>query len=78
MPAEDGVWRDNGGEVPQELSANGLTQDRQSPTLVIIEARELRTKLFAQDAVLFAEVLENPLLLAVKPACQTGEHEELR
>ena len=77
MPAQDGVGRHDGGAVTEELSSNQLAQDRQSASLVIIETRQSRTELFSEDTVLLAEIVKDPLLLAVEPACEAGKEEEL-
>jgi len=77
VPAEDGVWSHDGCAVAEQLPANQLAPERQSTALVIVEAGELRTELLAEDAVLLAEVVKNPLLLSVEPASEAGEQEEL-
>ncbi len=37
VPAEDGVWRNDGGQLEQDLATNGLSFHRQEPTLVVGE-----------------------------------------
>jgi hypothetical protein len=50
----------------------------QTTALIVIEAEEFRAELFSEDAVLLAEIVEYLLLLAVEPASEGGEQEELR
>ena len=50
---------------------------RESTALGVCEPKRSRTKLFAEDAILFSEIVNHIFLVAIHPA-SNSEHEELQ
>ena len=70
MPAQDRVRRDNRRTLCQEAPANALALRREMTTLFVREPEPSPIELPLEDAVLFKEVLQDLLLLAVDPSRQ--------
>ena len=77
IPAQDGVRGNDGGHLGEELPAQELSLGGQSAALGIRQAQTLATQLFLEDAVLFAEEVDDVLMPAVDPAGE-GQEEELK
>jgi len=73
IPSEDGVRRDDPGDLAEHLAAQQLALHGKAPALFVGQARPTATKLLSEDAVLFEQVVDGLLLLAVDPA---GEHQQ--
>ena len=73
MPRQQGVRGHNRGDVPQNAASEGLGVRRQSSALRVGEPQPSEPELFAQDAVLILEVVDDIALLLVHP---TGERDE--
>ncbi len=73
MPAQERIRRDQGPDLFQQLPAQDLRLDCQSPALVVVEQDAFLAKLLLEHLVFGAEVLDDLLLLAVDPA---GKDEE--
>ncbi len=70
VPAQDRLWRDDRRELVEAPPAESGTAHRKSRSLVVGQPEFPATELRSEDRVLFAEVLEHALLVAVQP---TGE-----
>ena len=55
----------------------GRVACRESTALGVREPKRSRTKLFAEDAILFPEIVNHTFLVAIHPA-SNSEHEELQ
>lgn len=75
MPGEDRVRGNETGEVEQRLSADRLPCDRQPPALLVGEPDPSLPELLEQDAVLFPEIVDRRLLVAVDPSGDGGEED---
>ena len=70
MPSHYGVRRDDRGVAEEVLPAEELALSGQSAALPVVEPEPFSLVEFPQDAILFEEVLSDPLLVPVHP---TGE-----
>ena len=75
MPTEDGVGSDDGGNLGQELPPERLAQPGEPDSLGVGEPDAPLAEL-PEDLVLFDEVLDHTLLMAVDPAREQGEEED--
>ncbi|MBC7974970.1 MAG: hypothetical protein H7138_08295 [Myxococcales bacterium] len=75
VPAQDGVGRDQSGELFQRTSADEAALRAEPPALGIGEAQAPPSELLAQDAVLVLEVRDDLGLVAVHPAREHHEQE---
>ena len=75
MPGEERVRGDEPGEIQQCLSADRLSCDGQPSALVVGEPNPSLPKLLKQDTVLFPEIVDGRLLVAVDPAGDGGEED---
>ena len=67
MPGQQGLWRHQGSDISQESPSESFRFGSQTATLVVIQPKPLTTELFAEHAILFAEVFDRVLLLLVHP-----------
>ena len=58
----------NASVIRQETTTEGLPPHREAPALGVAQPQPAPTELLAQDAVLFLQVADDVLLLAVGPA----------
>ena len=77
VPAEDRVRGHDTGDLHQRASAELPATHRESTALGVCEPKRSRTKLFAEDAILLSEIIDQIFLAAIHPA-SNGEHEELQ
>ena len=56
MPSEDGVRRDNGRDLSEDFSTNGLSLYRKPSSLVVGQARSLEAVQVFEDAVLLDHI----------------------
>ena len=75
MPAEECVGRDDRSDVRQGTSADGLSSYSQPTSLVVGEAKSSATELLLENSILFAEVLDDRILLLRDPAGQGGDED---
>ena len=73
----DRVRGDDTGYLHQRASAELPAAHRESTALGVREPKRSRTKLFAEDAILFSEIVNHIFLVAIHPA-SNSEHEELQ
>jgi hypothetical protein len=73
MPSQQGLRRDNGGDLGQNLPPQAFGPDGQSPALIVIEAQSPSTELLAQNPVFLAKVV-NDLQLALIHPSGNGDH----
>ena len=76
VPPKQSVWCDEGREFLEHVTADLLRLRCQSAPLSVGEEKTLVADLLPEDAVLFLEVLDHVLLLAIHPACERN-HEEV-
>src|SRR5215813_6193418 len=67
MPSQQGLRRDNAGDLGKSLSSQRFGLYGQSPTLIVIEAHSLATELFAKYPVLLAKIFNDLQLAVVHP-----------
>ena len=75
MPAQDGVRGDDGRDLVEETTTEGLALGCESSALVVVEPEGLAVELFFEDAVLLDEVLDDLVLLAIEPAGERGQED---
>jgi hypothetical protein len=75
VPTEDGVGSNERRNLGEGASADGLLPHGQSASLIICQAKSTAAELLFQDAVLFAEVLDDCILLTGDPAGQGGNED---
>ena len=68
MPAENRVRRDDRRHFCQKASTETGAEDSQAPPFTVGEPHSLISQLRLQDAVLFAQVLDDFVLFALEPA----------
>jgi hypothetical protein len=73
VPAADGVGREGGTDLAEDLPTEDLALDRQAATLVVDEPDPSLAVGLLQDLVLGAEVLDDLLLLPVDQAGEDGQ-----
>jgi hypothetical protein len=72
VPAEDRVRSDHTGHPHQCAPAESLTAHRETTALGVCEAKRSGTKLLAEDAILFSEIVDQIVLVAIHPAATVG------
>jgi hypothetical protein len=75
MPAQDRVWRHDCGDAPQQLSAQSMPLRREPAALVVRQLKALALQLLSKDAVLFYEVFDKVLLVAVNPSSERNDQQ---
>src|SRR5262249_46166244 len=75
VPRQQRVWRHDRGELAQQPSSQGPGFRGEPTALVVGEAPAPGADLFAQDAVLFQEIVDDVALLLVDPAGKRDENE---
>jgi len=75
VPTEDRVRGDDACDVPEATATEGLSLHSQAAPLVVSEPEPAGTAPCAQHAVLFEQVVDDRLLLAVDPAREQTEEE---
>ena len=67
VPAKDRVGRDDAGDLPKGLSADGLALDREASAQVVSEAKAASSELPTEEAVLLHQVVDDAVLVAADP-----------
>ena len=75
VPAKDRVGRDDAGDLPKGLSADGLALHHEASALVVGEAKAASSELLTEDAVLLHQVVDDAVLVAVDPAGEEQKEE---
>src|SRR5215813_11370760 len=76
VPSQQGLRRDNAGDLGKSLSSQRFGLNGQPPALIVIEAHPLATELFSQHPILFAEIF-NDLQVAVVHPPGDGDQQKL-
>src|SRR5215469_4300816 len=74
VPSQQGLGRDNAGDLGKNLSSQGFGLYGQSPALMVIEAHSPATELFSKHAVLLAKILNDLPLVVVHPPGNSDQH----
>ena len=72
VPTKDGVGSDEGSDLGQGSSSNGLPAYGKPATLIVGQPESFPSKLLLQDPILFSEIFDDSILLATDPAGQGG------
>ena len=75
MPGQQGVRSNDRGHIGKRLVAQLLGPNRQTAVLLVIESQPPITELLPQDPILFAEIVNDVLLLLVEPAGERNRDE---
>jgi hypothetical protein len=75
MPAQQGIGRRDGGDLPQGPRAQPVRPRSQSTAIIVGETQPLGPELAPQESVLFDQVGDRLPLAAVQPASQHAEHQ---
>jgi hypothetical protein len=65
MPAQDRIWSHDGGNLIECFSAETLSLGGESSSLLVCQAEPAALCLLLQDAILFNQILDYGLLVAV-------------
>ena len=75
VPAEDCVWRDDRGQLPQSLATDGMSLYGKQATLVVVEQQSLFSELFEQGLDLGVLELNDLLLPLVHKTAEGGQQD---
>jgi hypothetical protein len=75
VPAQNGVSRDDRGHLRQQPTTERRATSRQAPSVAIGEPQTLILQLRLQHAVLFAQVLDDLMLVALEPTDESGDEQ---
>ena len=75
VPGQQGLRRDNGGDLSQNLPPQGFGSNGQSAALVVIEAHSPAAELLSKNAILLAKVINDLQLALVHPAGDSDQQE---
>src|SRR5215469_14338288 len=67
VPSQQGLRRDNAGDLGKSLSSQRLGLYGQSPTLIVIEPHSPATELFSKHPILLAKIFNDLQLALVHP-----------
>src|SRR6516225_6870521 len=67
VPGQQGLRRDNAGDLGKSLSSQSFGLYGQSPALIVIEAHSPATELFAKHPILLAKIFNDLPLAVVHP-----------
>jgi hypothetical protein len=70
VPAQNRVGRHDRRHLPQHPATESLAPPRQAPTLVVIQTYPTAGELFMENSVLFHQISNYFLLVAVDPSGQ--------
>lgn len=73
MPAQDRVWRNNGGQFQQSLASNGVSLHGKQATLVVVEQQSLLSELLQQGLDLGVLELDDLLLTLIHEATENSQ-----
>jgi hypothetical protein len=75
MPSKQGLRRDNGGDLGQDLAPQRFGPNGQSAALIVIEANSPATELFSKNPILLMQLVNNQQLTLVHPPGNGDQHE---
>src|SRR3954471_6373939 len=78
MPGQQSLRCHNRGHLSQKLPSESFCFRSETATLVIQQTKSPATKLFPENPVLLAQVVDCLLLLVIHPASNGNEHEPER
>src|SRR6516162_11448141 len=67
VPSQQGLRRDNAGDLGKSFSSQRFGLYGQSPTLIVIEAHSPATELFSKHPILLAKIFNDLQLAVVHP-----------
>src|SRR6516164_4648314 len=67
MPSQQGLRRDNAGDLGKSFSSQRFGLYGQSPKLIVIEAHSPATELFSKHPILLAKIFNDLQLAVVHP-----------
>src|SRR5215467_15287206 len=67
VPSQQGLRRDNAGDLGKSLSSQRFGLYGQPPALIVIEAHSSATELFAKHPILLAKIFNDLQLAVVHP-----------
>src|SRR6516162_5601284 len=67
VPSQQGLRRDNAGDLGKSLSSQRLGLYGQSPALIVIETHSPATELFSKYPILLAQIFNDQQLAVVHP-----------
>src|SRR6516165_12236473 len=78
VPSQQGLRRDNAGDLGKSLSSQRFGLYGQSPALMVIEAHSPVTELFSKHPILLAKVVNDLALAVVHPPGNSDQHKPER
>ena len=74
MPSQQGLRRDDGGDLGENFAAQRLGLKGESLALIVIEAQSPVAELLAKNPVLLAKVINNRQLALIHPLGNSDQH----
>jgi hypothetical protein len=74
VPSEQGIGRDDRGHVTQCPTSQSVRKSRETPSVVMSQAKPPTTQLPTEEAILFDQIRERLTLPTKQPADQDGEY----
>ena len=75
MPSKQGIWGYERFDFIKHLTAEDLGLRGQSPTLIVGELKPLSFELILEDSILFHEIVNDRLLMAIKSSGKSDYQE---
>ena len=75
VPGQQGLRRDNAGDLSQNLPPQGFGSNGQSAALVVMEAHSPAAELLSKNAILLAKVINHLQLASIHPAGDGDQQE---
>ena len=75
MPRQQGVRRNDVGDIIQYSAVYKFSFGRQTASLIICKPKPTSAHLLSQDSILFAQVLDGMLLLLIHPTGYCDDYE---
>src|SRR5215831_6546391 len=75
VPSQQGLRRDNVGDLGKNLSSQRFGLYSQSPALIVIQAQSPAAELLSKNAILLAKVINDLQLVLVHPAGDRDQQE---
>src|SRR5215472_15247470 len=74
VPSQQGLRRDNVGDLGKNLSSQRLGLYGQSPALIVIQAQSPAAELLSKNAILLAKVINDLQLTLIYPSGNSDHH----
>ena len=75
MPRQQCFRRHDFGDFCQSTSAQSFGASSESAALIVSEAEAFVAEMFAENPILFGQVVDGELLMLAEPAGKAGDHE---